>query len=255
MAMATGISLKDKVALVLGGAGGIGAATCVMLADEGAQVVMTHRPGAEPAARAAQKLGSLEGSGHTALPADVGDTRTLLALRHQIASRYGRLDVLVNSAGFTKAVAHDDLEGLTDDLIDCMFEVNWRGQYAAIRTFAPMLKASGDGLIVQVSSIAGIRGSGSSVVYGATKAGLDVMVTSLARVLGPEIRLIAVSPGAVDTNFVPGRGADFNAKAAAANPLKRIATPEDCARAILACATHLTYSTGVKIIVDGGRSL
>jgi 3-oxoacyl-[acyl-carrier protein] reductase len=93
------------------------------------------------------------------------------------------------------------------------------------------------------------------VVYGATKAGLDVMVKSLARVLGPEIRLIAVSPGAVDTNFVPGRGAEFNARAAAANPLKRIATPEDCARAILACATHLTYTTGVKIVVDGGRSL
>lgn len=150
---------------------------------------------------------------------------------------------------------HGDLDGLTDDLIDRMFEINWRGQYAAIRTFAPMLKASGDGLIVQVSSIAAIRGSGSSVVYGATKAGLDVMVTSLARVLGPEIRLMAVSPGAVDTNFVPGRGADFNAKAAAANPLKRIATPEDCARAIVACATHLTYATGVKIVVDGGRSL
>ena len=253
--MATGIALNGKVALVIGGAGGIGAATCAMLADEGARVVMTHRPGAAPAARAAQKLSGLEGSGHAALPADVADTKTLLALRDQIASRYGRLDILVNSAGFTKAVPHADLEALTDDLIDRMFEVNWRGQYAAIRTFAPMLKASGDGLIVQVSSIAGFKGTGSSVVYGATKAGLDVMIKSLARVLGPEIRLMAVSPGAVDTNFVPGRGADFNARAAAANPLKRIATPGDCARAIVACATHLTYATGVKIVVDGGRSL
>jgi 3-oxoacyl-[acyl-carrier protein] reductase len=253
--MASGISLAGKVALVIGGAGGIGAATCAMLADEGARVAMTHRPGAEPAARAATKLGALKGEDHAALPADVGDTATLLALRDQIASRYGRLDILVNSAGFTEVVPHGDLDGLTDDLIDRMFEVNWRGQYAAIRTFAPMLKASGDGLIVQVSSISAFRGSGSSVVYGATKAGLDVMVMSLARVLAPEIRLIAVSPGAVDTGFVPGRGADFNAKAAAANPLKRIATPEDCARAIVACATHLTYATGIKIVVDGGRSL
>jgi 3-oxoacyl-[acyl-carrier protein] reductase len=250
--MPTGVSIKGKVALVIGGAGGIGAASCVMFADEGAKVVMTHRPGAEPAARAAERLKSLKGEGHAALPADVGDTATLIALRDEIARRYGRLDILVNSAGFTKAVPHANLD---DTLIDRMFEINWRGQYAAIRTFAPMLKASGDGLIVQVSSIAGFQGSGSSVVYGATKAGLDVMVKSLARVLGPEIRLIAVSPGAVDTNFVPGRGAEFNAKAAAANPLKRIATPEDCARAILACATHLTYTTGVKIVVDGGRSL
>jgi len=253
--MPTGVSIKGKVALVIGGAGGIGAASCVMFADEGAKVIMTHRPGTEPAARAAERLKTLKGEGHAALPADVGDTGTLVALRDQIARRYGRLDILVNSAGFTKAVPHTNLDGLDDALIDRMFEINWRGQYAAIRTFAPMLKVSGDGLVVQVSSIAGFQGSGSSVVYGATKAGLDVMVKSLARVLGPEVRLIAVSPGAVDTNFVPGRGAEFNAKAAAANPLKRIATPEDCARAILACATHLTYTTGVKIVVDGGRSL
>jgi 3-oxoacyl-[acyl-carrier protein] reductase len=253
--MPTGVSIKGKVALVIGGAGGIGAASCVMFADEGAKVIMTHRPGTEPAARAAERLKTLKGEGHAALPADVGDTGTLVALRDEIARRYGRLDILVNSAGFTKAVPHTDLEGLDDALIDRMFEINWRGQYAAIRTFAPMLKVSGDGLVVQVSSIAGFQGSGSSVVYGATKAGLDVMVKSLARVLGPEVRLIAVSPGAVDTNFVPGRGAEFNAKAAAANPLKRIATREDCARAILACATHLTYTTGVKIVVDGGRSL
>lgn len=253
--MPTGVSIKGKVALVIGGAGGIGAASCVMFADEGAKVIMTHRPGTEPAARAAERLKTLKGEGHAALPADIGDTGTLVALRDEIARRYGRLDILVNSAGFTKAVPHTDLEGLDDALIDRMFEINWRGQYAAIRTFAPMLKVSGDGLVVQVSSIAGFQGSGSSVVYGATKAGLDVMVKSLARVLGPEVRLIAVSPGAVDTNFVPGRGAEFNAKAAAANPLKRIATPEDCARAILACATHLTYTTGVKIVVDGGRSL
>ena len=253
--MPTGVSIKGKVALVIGGAGGIGAASCVMFADEGAKVVMTHRPGTEPAARAAERLKTLKGEGHAALPADVGDTATLVALRDEIARRYGRLDILVNSAGFTKAVPHANLDGLDDALIDRMFEINWRGQYAAIRTFAPMLKASGDGLVVQVSSIAGFQGSGSSVVYGATKAGLDVMVKSLARVLGPEIRLIAVSPGAVDTNFVPGRGAEFNAKAAAANPLKRIATPEDSGGAIVACATHLTYTTGVKIVVDGGRSL
>jgi 3-oxoacyl-[acyl-carrier protein] reductase len=100
-----------------------------------------------------------------------------------------------------------------------------------------------------------MNGIGSSIVYGATKAGIDVMTKSLARVLAPEVRVLGVSPGAVDTNFVPGRGPDFNAKAAAANPLKRIATAEDVARAIVACATHLTYSTGTTIVVDGGRVL
>jgi 3-oxoacyl-[acyl-carrier protein] reductase len=253
--MTTGVSLGGKVALVIGGAGGIGAATCKLLAEEGARVVMTHRPGAEPAAAAAKKLAALAGEGHAALACDVADTATLLGLRNQIAARYGRLDILVNTSGFTKAVPHGDLDGLTDDLIDRMFVVNWRGQFAAIRTFAPMLKASGNGLIVSVSSIAGMNGIGSSIVYGATKAGIDVMTKSLARVLAPEVRVLGVSPGAVDTNFVPGRGADFNTKAAAANPLKRIATAEDVARAIVACATHLTYSTGTTIVVDGGRVL
>ena len=253
--MGSGRSLAGKVALVIGGAGGIGAATCTLLADEGARVVMTHRPGAEPAALAAKKLAGLAGQGHAALPCDVADTSTLIALRDQIATRFGRLDVLVNTSGFTKAIAHADLEALTDDLIDRMFVVNWRGQFAAIRTFASMLKASGDGLVVSVSSIAGINGAGSSIVYGATKAGIDVMTRSLARVLAPQVRVLGVSPGAGDTNFVPGRGADFNTKAAAANPLKRIATADDIARAIVACATHLTYSTGTTIVVDGGRVL
>jgi 3-oxoacyl-[acyl-carrier protein] reductase len=253
--MTSGVVIKDKVALVLGGAGGIGSATCALLAGEGARVVMTHRPTAEAQAAAGQKLAALSGAGHAALPADVADTASLLALRDQIASRFGRLDILVNSAGFTKAVPHGDLDALTDDLIDRMFQVNWRGQYAAIRTFAPMLKTCGDGLIVNVSSIAGFTGAGSSIVYGATKAGIDVMTRSLARVLAPQVRVLAISPCAVDTTFVPGRGPDFNAKAAAAAPLKRIATPEDVARAIVACATHLTYATGVTVVVDGGRSL
>jgi 3-oxoacyl-[acyl-carrier protein] reductase len=162
---------------------------------------------------------------------------------------------LVNAAGFTKPVPHADLDALDDDLIDRMFEVNWRGQFATIRTFVPLLKASGDGLIVCISSIAALTGVGSSIAYCAAKAGIDVMTKSLARVLAPEIRVLAVSPGVVDTAFVPGRGAEFNAKVAAAAPLQRIGRPEEIAAAILACATHLTFSTGSTIVVDGGRAL
>jgi len=118
-----------------------------------------------------------------------------------------------------------------------------------------LLKDSGNGLIVSVSSIAGMTGLGSSIAYGAAKAGIDVMTKSLARVLAPEVRVLGVSPGAVDTSFVPGRGADFNARAAATTPLKRVAQAEDVAAAILACATHLTFSTGTTLVVDGGRAL
>jgi 3-oxoacyl-[acyl-carrier protein] reductase len=112
-------------------------------------------------------------------------------------------------------VPHGDLDGLDDDLIDRMFAVNWRGQFATVRTFASLLKASGNGLIVSLSSIAGSNGIGSSIAYCAAKAGIDVMTKSLARALAPEIRVLAVAPGVVDTGFVPGRGADFNAKTSA----------------------------------------
>ncbi|MFZ2105667.1 MAG: SDR family oxidoreductase [Roseiarcus sp.] len=247
-------SLDGQVALVVGGSGGIGAATARVLAEAGARVIVTHT--ARSAGAAASLADSLPGSGHMALPADVADTTSLLALRDDVRARCGdALHVLVNAAGFTKPVPHADLDALDDALIDRMFAVNWRGQFAAIRVFAPMLKASGDGLIVSVSSIAGHTGVGSSIAYCAAKAGIDVMTKSLARALAPEVRVLAVAPGVVDTGFVPGRGADFNAKIAASTPLGRVGSARNVAAAILACATSLQYSTGTTIVVDGGRSL
>lgn len=248
-------SLKNKVALVLGGSGGIGAVTSRMLAEAGATIAITHRATAEGAEAAARLIAGLPGEGHSAYPSDITDTPSLVAVRDRIAERYGRLDILVNAVGFTKPVPHAALDQLDDELIDRMFQVNWRGAFAAIRTFAPLLKASSDGLIVSVSSISAFTAVGSSIAYCAVKAGIDVMTKSLARALAPEIRVLAVSPGVVDTGFVPGRGADFNDKVAATTPLKRIAQPEDIAAGILACATHLGFSTGTTIVVDGGRSL
>jgi 3-oxoacyl-[acyl-carrier protein] reductase len=248
-------SLQGKVALVVGGAGGIGRATCRLLAQAGACCALTHRPGHEKAVEAQVVLGELAGEGHAAFPADVADATSIEALRDSINERFGRLDILVNTAGFTQPVPHGELDRLTDDLIDRMFVVNWRGQFATVRAFAPMLKESGDGLIVSVSSIAGATGSGSSIAYCAVKAGIDVMTKSLARVLAPEVRVMAVSPGVVQTDFVPGRGPEQNAKLAPSIPMRRVAEPEDVAAAILACATHLVYSTGGIIDVDGGRKL
>jgi NAD(P)-dependent dehydrogenase (short-subunit alcohol dehydrogenase family) len=247
-------SLKHKVALVVGGAGGIGAATTRMLAAAGAKVVIAHLPTEQDIASARALIAEI-GPEHTAHVADVADTSSLLALRKAVEETHGRLDILVNAAGFTKAVAHADLEALTDELIDRMFQINWRGQFATVRTFAPLLKASGDGLVVSISSVASFTGIGSSIAYCAAKAGIDVMTKALARAMAPDVRVLAVSPGVVDTQFVPGRGADFNDKVANATPLGRIASADDIAAAITACATMLSYSTGHTVVVDGGRSL
>jgi 3-oxoacyl-[acyl-carrier protein] reductase len=247
--MAYPISLEGKVALVVGGGGGIGQAAGRMFAEAGAKVALTHRPGKNA------DMAALTGKEHGAFPADVADTKSLLALRDNIRERYGRLDILVNTAGFTKPIPHADLDALDDDFIDRMFQVNWRGQFATIRTFAPMLKEHGDGLIVSISSISASTGVGSNIAYCATKAGIDVMTKSLARALAPNVRVLAVSPGAVDTAFVPGRGPEFNDKIAATTPLKRVASAHDVAAAVVACATHLGFSTGSTIVVDGGRAL
>jgi 3-oxoacyl-[acyl-carrier protein] reductase len=247
------ISLGGKVALVIGGAGGIGRASARMFAEAGASVAVGHRP--EKATEGAGVAASLPGNRHAAFPVDVADTSTLLKARDAIRAEYGRVDILVNAAGFTKPVPHADLDALDDELIDRMFQVNWRGQFAAIRTFAPMLKEHDDGLVVSISSISAVTAVGSSIAYCAAKAGIDVMTKALARALAPKVRVLAVSPGVVDTSFVPGRSADFNDKVSATTPLKRIATADDIAAAVVACATHLGFSTGTTIVVDGGRAL
>lgn len=249
------LSQAGKVVLVIGGSGGVGRAAALLFAQAGAHVVITHRPGDDKARQAAALVASYPGANHAALPADVARTETLTALRDEVQRRYGRLDVLVNSAGYTKPIPIGDLDALTDDFIDDMFKVNWRGQFAAIRAFTPLLKASGDGLVVNVSSIAGLNGVGSNLAYAAIKAGIDTMTKSLARALSPEVRVMSVSPGVVATDFVPGRDAATLEKVAPTIPLKRVATAQDVGRAIAACATHLTYSTGSILIIDGGRAL
>ena len=185
-------TLSDKVAVVIGGSGGIGAAATKALAAEGATVVVTWRSG-EAAANAL--VANLPGAGHLARRAMVEDTATLTALAGEVERTLGRCDILVNAAGYTKPIPIGDLDALTDDFIDDMFKVNWRGQFAAIRAFAPLLKTSGDGLIVNVSSIAGLNGVGSNLAYAAIKAGIDTMTKSLARALAPAVRVMSVSPG------------------------------------------------------------
>lgn len=244
--------LDGKGVLIAGALGAVGRATAQRFARLGARVVALHR---RPRDEASAFLRTLDGGEHFDLEASITDSASLARAADVVRARLGKLDVLVNTAGFTKPVPAGDLEALSDELIDAIFAANWRGVFATIRAFAPLLKASGDGLIVNVSSIAASTGTGSNLAYVASKAGIDVMGKALARTLAPDVRVLTVSPGVVDSGFVPGRGADFNAKAAASTPLKRIGTPDDVAAAIEACATSLRFATGQVLVVDGGRAL
>lgn len=243
-------SLNGKIAVVSGGSNGIGAAAVRMLAAAGATVYVGYNKGAE---RAEKLIAPLAGSGHRAVNIVLEDSSTMQRLAEEIGKAHGHLDILVNSAGFTKPISHRNLDALDDATFDAMMVANVRGPFAMIRTFAPLLKASGSGVVVNVSSISGFTGVGSSIVYCAAKAALDTMTISLARVLGPEVRVLCASPGAVETDFVAGRDHAAMEKIAQASPLKRIVQPDDVARTIMACITHLTTSTGVKIVCDGGR--
>jgi NAD(P)-dependent dehydrogenase (short-subunit alcohol dehydrogenase family) len=245
--------LNGHVAVITGGKGAIGLATARRLAALGARIVSIDRSEPEKVQALLDALPQVASGPHIALTASITDSAALNAAAKEVKLRAGRCDILVNSAGFTKPVAANDLEGLTDELFDEVVQTNLRGVFSTIRAFTPLLQASG--LIVNVSSIAGFTGAGSNLAYAAAKAGVDLLTKSLAKALAPQIRVLAVSPGVVDSSFVPGRGADFNEKAAATIPLKRIGHVEDTASAIEACATTMRFATGSRFVVDGGRSL
>jgi 3-oxoacyl-[acyl-carrier protein] reductase len=244
--------LKDKVAVVAGGSSGIGAATVRMLAAEGANVAICYNKGRD---RAQALLGELPKADHRIVQLALEDSASVRRAADEIGKTYGRADVLVNSAGFTRPIPHAQLDALDDALLDAMLIANVRGPFSMIRALVPLLRASGDGVIVNVSSISAFTGSGSNIGYCASKAALDTMTLSLARALGPQIRVLCVSPAAVATDFVAGRDRAALEKIAQGTPLKRVVEPEDIARTIMACVTHLKVSTGAKIIADAGRFL
>jgi 3-oxoacyl-[acyl-carrier protein] reductase len=200
-------------------------------------------------------MGSLAGEGHMLAQARVQDSDRLKQLAQQVGERYGKVDVLVNNAGITRFVAHDDLEGLDDDLIDEIFCVNWRGAFACVRAFKDLLAAGDGGLVVNISSIAGISGIGSNVAYCASKAALNTMTISLARALAPQIRVMAIAPALVEGEYARKLDPAWCREQAERAPLKRLVQPEDVADTVLALATTLKFSTGSVIVVDGGRLL
>lgn len=244
------MDLKGKVAVITGGSGAIGAASAHRLAQAGAKIVVGYNSKPE---QAHAVVAALAGSGHRAIRIPMLETTLIREAAAIVERDYGRCDVLVNSAGFTRMIAHHDLEALTDELIDSIFVANVRGPFATVRAFAPLMKKSGDAVIVNISSVAAITGSGSNIAYGGSKAALDTMALSLARVLGPEIRVLTVSPAAVDTAFVPGRTTAMVEKVAATTPLKRVVVADEVAQAVMAAVVNLTSTTGWIIPVDGGK--
>jgi ketoreductase RED2 len=237
--------LAGRVAIVTGSSSGIGEACARRFAALGATVVVNSSSSVEAGTAVAASLGGQS----VYLQADISDAGQSRNLIEETVARFGRLDILVNNAGWTTVVPHHDLDALTDDIFRKTFDVNVFGTWGLTKAAIPHLRASDDGNVITVTSIAGVRPVGSSMAYAMSKAALNHMTVLLAKSYGP-IRFNAVAPGLVETPWTKDWAAQHAAIGSLA-PLKRSATPTDCAEAILACVRN-RYLTGSVIVVDGG---
>jgi 3-oxoacyl-[acyl-carrier protein] reductase len=249
------MQVEGRAAIVTGGGTGVGRATALDLARRGCAVLVNYSRSSEDAEKTAAEASAL---GVRAIPcrADVADDAAVRAMVETAVKEFGRVDVLVQSAGVTVFVAHPDLEKLADDDWLRLYSVNVIGAFHCARAVRAPMEAAGGGAIVNVSSVAGIAGVGSSIPYCASKAALNNLTVTLARALAPKIRVNAVAPGFITGRWLAGGlGAAYEpVKQAVAGraPLKRVCDPEDVSAAILSLVTGSDLITGQVVAVDGG---
>ena len=237
--------LDGTVAIVTGSSSGIGERTAQRLSELGAKVVVNSASSVEAGRAVAEAL-----PGESLyVQADISDKEQGQHLLDKTVARFGRLDLLVNNAGWTTVVPHGNLDALTDEIFMKTFEVNVFGTWWLTKAAMPLLRESADGHVVNVTSIAGVRPVGSSIAYSMTKAALNQMTRLMAKSHGP-VRFNAVAPGLVATPWTKDWEAQ-HAGVAAIAPLKRSATADDCAEAVLALVRN-KYVTGEVFVVDGG---
>jgi 3-oxoacyl-[acyl-carrier protein] reductase len=245
------VKLTGKAALVTGGGTGMGRAITLKLAAEGANVAINYSRRAKEAdetIEAARRLGVRA----FAMKADVSVEAEAIHLVEETVKQFGRLDVLVNNAGWSTVVPHRRLEGLTEEILERTWRTNVKGPIYIIRAAIPHMLKGGGGSVVNTTSVAAFQGAGSSIIYGASKAALGAITKSLARAFGRDnIRVNAIAPGFVDTGFVDWPSG-VKEKAIAGSPMGRIPTVDDAANAALYLACDATGVTAQTILIDCG---
>jgi ketoreductase RED2 len=236
------------VALVTGSSSGIGAAVATRLAAEGMRVVVNSARSREAGERLARELPEA-----VYVAADIADPRQAEDLVAEAVRTYGRLDVLVNNAGTTRVIPHEDFAAVTPEIWREILDVNLIGTWQTTVAALPHLRAHGDGCVVNISSVAGSRPAGSCIPYAVSKAALDHLTRLLAAVTGPQVRVNALAPGLVDTPWTAAF-AGPRQWMEEQSPLRRVGTPQDIAEGVLGLI-RARYTTGEVLLADGGTHL
>lgn len=247
------MKLEGKVALITGSATGIGREIALSYAREGASICVNYSVSELEAQQTAADIEKL-GVCTCIQKADISQDTEVRRMVEVIKIRLGRIDILVNNAATTYFVPADDLEALSEQMWDRILAVNVKGTFFCSRAVVPIMKAQGSGTIINIASIAGIIGTGSSIAYTVSKAGVISLTKAFAKTFAPEIRVNAIAPGVVYTRWTE-KWPEFLKTNEEATPMKRIAHPKDIAEVALALTTDAGFITGQTIVVDGGKSL
>jgi len=244
------MKLQDRVAIVTGGGTGIGRGISEVLAVEGAKVAVNYSRSGDDAEDTVAAIRSKGGTA-IAVAADISQDAEARKLMQCVAGEFGRLDVLVNNAGWSTRIPHEKLDDLTDEIWDRTLNTNLRGAFYCMRAAAPYLKKQPGSSIINVASVAALTGTGSSIAYAASKGGLLTMTKSFARILAPDVRVNAIAPGFVRTRFAGWPASAFD-EGEAVTPLKKLPVPEEIGALAAYLASDGVPITGQTIEMDGG---
>ncbi len=247
------MELRGTVALVTGGNGGLGQRICHALAREGAHIAVMYAQSRVQAEAVAQELAATYQVNAAAFGCDITNQAQVEALVAAVQARFGAIDILVNDAAFNKSVPFADLDAMTMELWDKIMAVNLTGPMRLTKAVAPLMKAQGRGRVVNISSVAGLTPTGSSIAYAISKAGLIHMTRCMAVAMAPEVLVNCVAPGLLEgTRATANLRPEQVTNSAASALLKKAADKDDCADMVVTMCRTETM-TGQTIVIDAGR--